>query len=152
ENRQSDHDTAAADDPRRPNRDQREWCREPCRYRRPAGARGRCGPGRRIALARARPRGETAGADRAMTKIKICGNTRPEDVELAVELGVDLLGFIFTRSKRQVGVEDARRLIAGLPDGVQRVGVFTDEPPEQIAEVAQACGLTAIQVYRPLTE
>ena len=87
-----------------------------------------------------------------MTKIKICGNTRPEDVELAVELGVDLLGFIFTRSKRQVGVEDARRLIAGLPDEVQRVGVFVDEPPEHIAEVAQACGLTAIQVYRPLTE
>jgi len=87
-----------------------------------------------------------------MTKIKICGNTRPEDVAVAVELGVDLLGFIFTRSKRQVSVDDARRLIADVPDAVQRVGVFIDEPPEQIAAVADACGLTAIQVYRPLTE
>src|SRR6202011_1422999 len=87
-----------------------------------------------------------------MTRIKVCGNTRAEDVELAVELGVDLLGFIFTRSKRQVRVDDVRGIIAQIPDTIERVGVFIDEPPEQIAAVAQACGLTAIQVYRPLTE
>jgi phosphoribosylanthranilate isomerase len=87
-----------------------------------------------------------------MTKIKICGNTRREDVELAIELGVDLLGFIFTRSKRQVGVDDVKALIAEVPSGVERVGVFIDESPEQIAAVADACRLTAIQVYRPLTE
>lgn len=85
-----------------------------------------------------------------MTKIKICGNTRPEDVELALELGVGLLGFIFTRSKRQLAVEEGRALTAGIPPGVDRVGVFLDEPPEQIARVVEACGLTAIQVYRPL--
>lgn len=87
-----------------------------------------------------------------MTRIKICGNTRAEDVELAVELGVDLLGFIFTRSKRQVRVDQVKTVIAGVPDTVERVGVFIDEPPEEIAGIAQACGLTAIQVYRPLTE
>ena len=87
-----------------------------------------------------------------MTKIKICGNTRGEDVELAVELGADLLGFIFTRSKRQVRVDEIKAVIAEVPAGVQRVGVFIDETPEQIAAVAVACGLTAIQVYRPLTE
>jgi phosphoribosylanthranilate isomerase len=87
-----------------------------------------------------------------MTKIKICGNTRAEDVELAVELGVDLLGFIFTRSKRHVDVDDVKAVIARIPSGVERVGVFIDEAPEQVAAVADACGLTAIQVYRPLTE
>src|SRR6267143_2674921 len=87
-----------------------------------------------------------------MTKIKICGNTRAEDVELAVELGADLLGFIFTRSKRQVRVDEIKAVIAQVPAGVERVGVFIDEPTQQIGEVAQACGLTAIQVYRPLTE
>ena len=87
-----------------------------------------------------------------MTKIKICGNTRAEDVELAVELGADLLGFIFTRSKRQVRVDEIKAGVAQVPAGVERVGVFIDETPEQIAEVAQACGLTALQVYRPLTE
>ncbi len=78
-----------------------------------------------------------------MTKIKICGNTRADDVELAVELGVDLLGFIFTRSKRQVRVDEIKDVIAQVPAGVERVGVFIDEPTEQIGEVAQACGLTA---------
>ncbi len=86
-----------------------------------------------------------------MTKIKVCGNTRGADVELAVELGVDLLGFIFTRSKRQVRVEEVKALLTDVPTTVERVGVFIDEPPEQIAAVAEACRLTAIQVYRPLT-
>jgi len=87
-----------------------------------------------------------------MTKIKICGNTRKEDVDLAVELGVDLLGFIFTRSKRQVRVDDVKALLADVPETIGRVGVFVDESPEQIAAVADACPLTAIQVYRPLTQ
>ena len=87
-----------------------------------------------------------------MTKIKICGNTRGVDVELAVELGADLLGFIFTRSKRQVRVDDIKGVIAQVPAGVERVGVFIDETPDEIRKVVQACGLTAIQVYRPLTE
>jgi len=87
-----------------------------------------------------------------VTKIKICGNTRADDVELAVELGADLLGFIFTHSKRQVRAEEIKDVIAQVPAGVERVGVFIDEPTEQIDQVARACGLTAIQVYRPLTE
>jgi len=86
-----------------------------------------------------------------VTRIKICGNTRLEDVELAAELGADLLGFIFARSKRQVGVDDARRLMATLPTTIDRVGVFVDEPTAEIARVVEACSLTAIQVYRPLT-
>jgi phosphoribosylanthranilate isomerase len=87
-----------------------------------------------------------------VTKIKICGNTNADDVALAIELGVDLLGFIFTRSKRHVDVDDIKAVIADVPSGVERVGVFIDEPTERIAAVASACGLTAIQVYRPLTE
>lgn len=86
-----------------------------------------------------------------MTRIKICGNTRKEDVDLAVELGVDLLGFIFGPSKRQIGVAEARELVAGIPDGIERVGVFVSEPTEMIAGAVDACELTAVQIYRPIT-
>jgi phosphoribosylanthranilate isomerase len=86
-----------------------------------------------------------------VTKIKVCGNTNPADVELAVELGVDLLGFIFTRSKRQISVDDGRRLTAQVPAHVERVGVFIDEPTEEIARAIEQCGLTAVQIYRPIT-
>lgn len=86
-----------------------------------------------------------------MTRIKICGNTRKEDVDLAVELGVDLLGFIFGPSKRQIGVAEARELVADIPDGIERVGVFVSEPTDVIAKAVDACGLTAVQIYRPIT-
>jgi len=87
-----------------------------------------------------------------MTRIKICGNTNPQDVELAAELGVDLLGFIFTSSKRRVSVEDARALTASLPPSVERVGVFIDEAVKEIARAVAACQLTGIQVYRPVNQ
>ena len=87
-----------------------------------------------------------------MTKIKVCGNTRREDVALALELGVELLGFIFTRSPRHVGIDDARALTADIPAGIERVGVFIDEPSAEIANAIERCGLSAVQIYRPLTD
>lgn len=86
-----------------------------------------------------------------MTKIKICGNTRPEDVELAIELGVDLVGVIFGPSKRHLEVDQAAQLMAAVPDTIERVGVFVDEPVEVIEAAVNACGLTAVQIYRPIT-
>ena len=85
-----------------------------------------------------------------MTRIKICGNTRKDDVDLAVELGVDLLGFIFGPSKRQIDVDQGKSLVADIPDSIERVGVFVDEPPNVIEPAIRACGLTAVQIYRPI--
>ncbi|HEX3629854.1 MAG TPA: phosphoribosylanthranilate isomerase [Candidatus Dormibacteraeota bacterium] len=86
-----------------------------------------------------------------MTRIKICGNTRAEDVELALSVGVDLLGFIFTRSKRQISITEGAALVADIPESVERVGVFIDEPPAVIAQAIDRCRLTAAQIYRPIT-
>jgi phosphoribosylanthranilate isomerase len=86
-----------------------------------------------------------------VTKIKICGNTRKEDVELAVELGVDLLGFIFGPSKRHIDVDQGKRLVTDIPDTIERVGVFVHEPADVIEAAVNACGLTAVQIYRPIT-
>jgi len=81
-----------------------------------------------------------------VTKIKICGNTRGEDVELAVELGADLLGFIFTRSKRQVRVDEIKGVIAQVP-----AGGMAPDPAERMLERPADAGrlLRLVQLEAP---
>ena len=86
-----------------------------------------------------------------MTRIKVCGNTRKDDVDLAVELGVDLIGFIFGPSKRHIEIDQAKQLVGDIPDTVERVGVFVHEPADLIEKAVDACRLTAVQIYRPIT-
>ena len=82
-----------------------------------------------------------------MTRIKICGITRIEDALFAAESGADYLGFIFAESPRRVTVNRAREIIAALPEQVQTVGVFVNEEPDRIQEVADEAGLTIIQLH-----
>ena len=66
-----------------------------------------------------------------MTQVKICGLTRPQDVELACALGAAYVGLNFASvSPRRVTVETARELVASVPSGVARVGVFVGEETE----------------------
>ena len=63
-----------------------------------------------------------------MTRIKCCGMTRIEDALLAARLGVDAIGLVFTaRSKRQVGLRQAREIVAALPPFVATVALFMDD-------------------------
>ncbi len=81
-------------------------------------------------------------------RVKICGLTRPEDAAFAVELGAWALGVIFApESPRQVSVEQAAGVLAVAPAGVERVGVFVNAAPAEIAAAVAACGLTAVQLH-----
>ncbi|HZQ16473.1 MAG TPA: bifunctional indole-3-glycerol phosphate synthase/phosphoribosylanthranilate isomerase [Gaiellaceae bacterium] len=64
--------------------------------------------------------------------VKVCGLTRQEDVDAAVEAGADLVGFILAR-------ESPRRAAALLdaPDTVLRVAVFVGETDETDADLVQ---------------
>jgi phosphoribosylanthranilate isomerase len=87
-----------------------------------------------------------------MTQVKICGLTRPADVELACALGADYLGFNFAAaSSRRVTLEAARALIREARPGVLRVGVFVDETPEEIRDAIAAARLDLVQIHRPLS-
>ncbi|HYR46184.1 MAG TPA: phosphoribosylanthranilate isomerase, partial [Thermoanaerobaculia bacterium] len=55
-------------------------------------------------------------------------------------------------SPRRVTVEAARTLVARVPSGVARVGVFVDETSEQIREAIEAASLDLIQIHRALRE
>jgi len=81
------------------------------------------------------------------TKIKICGLTRIEDVQAAVNLGADLLGFVFARSPRQLTPEQVVKICHDLPEKVLKVGVFVDAPLNEIKEIAAFCRLDLLQLH-----
>ncbi|WP_018917257.1 phosphoribosylanthranilate isomerase [Vreelandella zhanjiangensis] len=69
------------------------------------------------------------------TRIKFCGLTRREDIEQAVRLGVDALGFVmWPKSARSITVEQLAVLSADVPAFVTRVGLFVDQPVELIEQ------------------
>ncbi len=82
-----------------------------------------------------------------MTRVKICGITRVEDAQSAVEAGADALGFIFIpHTPREVDPPHAAAIVRSLPPFVTTVGVFADRPAEELESIASLCGLTAVQL------
>ncbi|MBQ7584639.1 MAG: phosphoribosylanthranilate isomerase [Desulfovibrionaceae bacterium] len=78
-------------------------------------------------------------------KIKICGLTRSLDVELALNLGADLAGFIFHKpSPRYVEASAVRQFYSGA---MQRVGVFIEKDLDKILEVVKLAKLDLIQLH-----
>lgn len=69
-----------------------------------------------------------------MTKIKLCGLTRPVDIDAANALMPDYVGFVFAKkSRRYVPTDRARELRKSLHPGILSVGVFVCEQPETVA-------------------
>lgn len=82
-----------------------------------------------------------------MIDIKFCGLTRAEDAAFAASLGARYVGVIFAESPRQLSDERAREVLAPVPLGISRVGVFGDTKPEQIADRAQRLDLDVVQLH-----
>jgi phosphoribosylanthranilate isomerase len=84
-----------------------------------------------------------------MVLIKICGVTRAAELRACAELGVDAVGLNFwSGSKRRVGEREAGDLVSAWPEsGLQRVGVFVDDPPDRVAALCAGLGLDAAQLH-----
>ena len=82
-----------------------------------------------------------------MTLVKVCGITNVGDALLAAEAGADAIGMIFADSPRQVDEEQARKVAAGVPEGILKVGVFVNEELEAIYRLANELGLDYVQLH-----
>ena len=81
-------------------------------------------------------------------KIKLCGLTRSCDIEAVNELQPDYIGFVFAKkSRRYVSPEKAKELKAMLAPGIQAVGVFVNEEPEQIVSLLEAGTIDVAQLH-----
>jgi phosphoribosylanthranilate isomerase len=80
--------------------------------------------------------------------VKVCGITRAEDALLAAELGASAVGLVFwPKSPRRVSPEIARAIVAVLPASVVCVGVFVDQPIDDVRRTSQFARLGAIQLH-----
>jgi len=81
-------------------------------------------------------------------KVKICGITSYEDAMVAIEAGVDALGFVFyTKSPRYVTIPHAKSIIKKLPPFVEKVALFVNEDAETINSTCQEVGATLAQLH-----
>jgi len=80
--------------------------------------------------------------------IKICGCRRPEDVSAAARAGAAAVGMILAPGhRRTLEVAEAERLRRAVPTGILTVGVFLDQPLEEVRNAARAAGCDAVQLH-----
>lgn len=82
-----------------------------------------------------------------MIRVKICGICDAHAASVAAEAGADLIGFHFCSSPRRVTPEQARSILEGLDVRPTVVGVFIDQPPAEVRQVAEFVGLDLLQLH-----
>lgn len=89
-----------------------------------------------------------AAAGAARTRIKICGLTREEDVDAAVQAGADAVGFVlYARSPRHVSPQRAAELARRLPPFVTPVLLFVNEDATKVIAACQGVAGAAAQFH-----
>ena len=84
----------------------------------------------------------------AHTRIKICGITRPEDAQAAVECGADAIGLVFyAKSPRAVTVEQALDCVSSIAPFVSVVALFVNEPAQSIERILKTVPVDVLQFH-----
>jgi phosphoribosylanthranilate isomerase len=78
--------------------------------------------------------------------IKVSGVTTEDDALFSIGLGASAIGFDFGPTPRQISVNAAHDIVRRLPAGAISVGVFRNEMPKRIVEIANTLGLSAVQI------
>ena len=86
-----------------------------------------------------------------MTRVKICGIRTLYDAHVAADAGADFIGLVFVPGRRRrLEIDDAREIVAGLKGSLgtppKVVGLFADQPLEEVNHTIEACGLDTAQL------
>lgn len=82
------------------------------------------------------------------TRVKLCGLSRPADVEAAVAVGADAIGLVFyPPSPRHVSAGQAARLLQGLPPFISSVGLFVNADLDQVRQVVAEAPISLLQFH-----
>lgn len=82
-----------------------------------------------------------------MTKIKICGLTRLDEIKVVNEVFPDYVGFVFANSRRKVSFDRAVELKGNLNPLIKAVGVFVNEEPENMIRLCKEQVIDVIQLH-----
>lgn len=82
-----------------------------------------------------------------MSRIKICGLKRMEDIAAVNEYKPEYIGFVFAHTKRFVSDETAEALKAALYPGILAVGVFVDEPIDHVVKLVREGIIDMVQLH-----
>ncbi|MFS0749103.1 phosphoribosylanthranilate isomerase [Oceanobacillus sp. 1P07AA] len=79
--------------------------------------------------------------------VKICGISSIDTAQAVVDANADMIGFVFAPSKRQVSISQAEEIAKNLPHTIQKVGVFVDEPLDNILSIIETVNLDIVQLH-----
>ncbi len=79
--------------------------------------------------------------------VKICANTSFDDALLAAKSGASAIGFVFAPSPRQVTPSQARTFSQGLPEEIERIGVFQTQNAQEVILAVETASLTGVQLH-----
>jgi phosphoribosylanthranilate isomerase len=80
-------------------------------------------------------------------RVKICGICDLDGARAAVEAGADLIGFHFCDSDRRISPEEAKAIIDELSVRPKVVGVFIDQSPDEVRQIADFLDLDMLQLH-----
>lgn len=82
-----------------------------------------------------------------MAKVKICGLTTEQDIQLVNQYHPDYVGFVFAKSTRQVTPLLVKELMRKLCPSIHKVGVFVNEKAQTVNEISKMCSLDIVQLH-----
>jgi phosphoribosylanthranilate isomerase len=81
-------------------------------------------------------------------QVKVCGLTNQDEAAGCVSLGADAVGCVFfSKSPRNVSLDQAKKIVHALPSHAKAVGVFVNESFDGIMRAVEHCGLHAVQLH-----